>query len=175
MSFAGGVGASGPFDLCILIAIIFLVVWILCLTSVIHMSVPSTAYIFLVLAIVFFCVWVFFRFMRIPVAEDPITEGAMMPPAGGMPFGPQMSGVGPMPPGNNAIGPGAPPMMTPGAPMAGPAAMENPGMIPPQQPYGAGMGMQPGIQPGMQPGMQPALQAGMMGRPPVGGFGPGYV
>jgi hypothetical protein len=26
MSFAGGVGASGPFDLCILIAIIFLVV-----------------------------------------------------------------------------------------------------------------------------------------------------
>jgi hypothetical protein len=126
------------------------------------MSVPSTAYIFLVLAIVFFCVWVFFRFMRKPVAEDPITEGAMMPPAGGMPFGPQMSGVGPMPPGN-AIGPGAPPMMTPGAPMAGPAAMENPGMIPPQQPYGAGMGMQPG------------MQAGMMGRPPVGGFGPGYV
>lgn len=137
---------------------------------------PSTAYIFLVLAIVFFCVFVFFRFMRKEKEEDPMEKG-MMPPPGGMPIGPPMTGgapfAGAVPP-VNVLGPGAPPMIPGGpmggpmgdpmgGPMSGPAEMDHPGIIPPQQSYGPGIGM--------QPGMQPAA----MGRPPVGSYGPGYV
>lgn len=121
----------------------------LCLTNVVHLTNQGVGYIFLVLAIIFFVVWAFFRCFapRRPFVDglDPVSAAAAMPPGADVP---PMGGVGEAPYGGPIphAAPMAPPM---GAPM-GP---------PPSQAYG---------NPTVPPMARPAA-------PPMGGYGPVYV
>jgi hypothetical protein len=126
-------------------------VWLLCITNVVHLTSPAVGYIFLVLALIFLSVWVFFRFF---------TRRQLLPPGTGAPM---MGGVAPpvsgaMPPAEYPMGP-ADPMIAPGPigappPMTGP----NPMGLPPPQAYGNSA----------VPPMNPAPAR-------MGGYGPGYV
>jgi hypothetical protein len=141
----------------------------------VHLNPPAVGYIFLVLAIIFFLVWVFSRFamMRTPAgypideAADPMSGlppayGGMMPSAAAMgPAGLATPGLGPGLGGPGLGGPafGGPGPVGPG-PVGGPTAIPPP---PRAYPYSAGAAT----------GTMPP--APLPGNVPPPGYGPAYV
>ncbi|KAH8550777.1 hypothetical protein BGW37DRAFT_58687 [Umbelopsis sp. PMI_123] len=188
------------FNFALWLAIVFLVVWILCITNVVHLNPPAVGYIFLVLAIIFFLVWVFSRFamMRTPAgypideAADPMSGlppayGGMMPSAAAMGpaglatpgLGPGLGGPGLGGPGLGGPGLGGPGLGGPGlgGPGLGGPAFGGPGPVGPG-PVGGPTAIPPPpraypYSAGAATGTMPP--APLPGNVPPPGYGPAYV